>query len=145
MRANIRDIINATGCNEPEAVKIETHINEGFMLDWSECEMSELNKVAVEVHAKLFKTDNARSTANRLCSEFCKKLSIEIGDTNLHEVVNRNRLESDKKICHSHDFCDANMVMEDAFKSLFGKDSGDDDIHLINAAWDEAKLYEFDL
>jgi len=50
MRANIKDIINEVGCTEKRAEKIEQHINDNWLLDWSECEMSELNQTAREVN-----------------------------------------------------------------------------------------------
>ena len=53
MRGNIRDIIAATGCTEQQANTIEQHINEGWLLDWSECTMRQLNKVARMVATSL--------------------------------------------------------------------------------------------
>lgn len=37
-----------------------------------------------------------------------------------HEVVERNRIQKDPRICHSHDFCDANVVMSNAFEATLG-------------------------
>ena len=51
MRANIRDIIKATNCTEENAHEIETRINDGWLLDWSECTMAQLNRVARQVDA----------------------------------------------------------------------------------------------
>ena len=48
--------------------------------------------------------------------------------------------------CHSHDFCDANMVMDAAWRRVFGSGpDGDDDEHgrLWGMAWDLAKAAEF--
>jgi len=52
MRANIRDIIKATNCTENAANEIEARINEGWLLDWSECTMQQLFKVARQVDAE---------------------------------------------------------------------------------------------
>ena len=54
MRGNIRDIIAATKCDEAQANQIEQEINNEWLLDWSECSMSQLNKVAKQVAARLF-------------------------------------------------------------------------------------------
>lgn len=80
------------------------------------------------------------------------------------EMRIRNREYDDPHICASHDFCDANMAMEEAFENLFGRESEtsfethydaatgqhvaddpaaearcDADVTLWNAAWGYAK------
>jgi hypothetical protein len=58
----------------------------------------------------------------------------------------RNERETDPGICHSHDFCDANEVMLEAFKVFIAGDdvmtgivTGDrDTVSLWNKAWDYA-------
>jgi len=54
MRANIRDIIKAANCTEEQANKIEQEINNQWLLDWSECSMSELKSAAVKVYYQLY-------------------------------------------------------------------------------------------
>lgn len=34
----------------------------------------------------------------------------------MQELVQLTRIEQDKTICHSHDYCDANMAMLEAFE-----------------------------
>lgn len=53
MRINIKDIIDAVGCTEDKANNIEEYINNFNLLDWSECEMSELREAALEAHKAL--------------------------------------------------------------------------------------------
>lgn len=55
---------------------------------------------------------------------FLRELRNQIGSDKYAEVVVRNRAEDNPLVCHSHDFCDANMVMA--------------------AAWEQAGLPEFD-
>src|SRR5687768_5328662 len=38
----------------------------------------------------------------------------------LEEVVKRNKVRSHPSVCHSHDFCDANVAMSEAFEKLLG-------------------------
>ena len=38
----------------------------------------------------------------------------------MQKVRRLNRTEKDKSICHSHDFCDANMAMDEAFQQVLG-------------------------
>ena len=60
MRKNTIDIMAATNCNENQAFEIELRINDDWLLDWSECEMSELHKVAQRIHNELTEADHYR-------------------------------------------------------------------------------------
>lgn len=83
--------------------------------------------------------------------DFAMRLSMEIGDDNLREAVQRNALPNYKGCCASHDFCDANMVMLDSMRAwgyeVFTAEGfmDDDQTRIMNAAWDQAKLYNFDI
>ncbi len=63
------------------------------------------------------------------------------------EEVNRlNREEYGPNVCASHDFCDANMPMAEAFESLFGREPdliSDTDFNIWAEAWDLAKAKGF--
>jgi hypothetical protein len=57
------------------------------------------------------------------------------------EMRKRNAVQTDSAICHSHDFCDANMAMCEAFESVTGRTPDVDDeaiSKLWNDAWDIA-------
>lgn len=75
----------------------------------------------------------------QLAARFKKFLIDEIGPEKYAETIELNRQETDKNICHSHDFCDANMVMLEAVKS-FGLDEDqamEVMLHesIVNEAW----------
>lgn len=57
------------------------------------------------------------------------------------EIIKLNADEPSPSICHSHDFCDANMVMADAFAKTFKQEFVIDDFHCAvwNQAWTQAK------
>lgn len=62
------------------------------------------------------------------------------------QVRNLNAKETNKSICHSHDFCDANEAMIQAWQSLtsLDLDCGDDGhAELMNKAWDISKSAGF--
>lgn len=63
-------------------------------------------------------------TAADIAARFASLLCAEIGAADFREVVRRNRTPRYRNSCScaSHDFCDANMVMLDAFAS-FGIDA----------------------
>lgn len=79
----------------------------------------------------------------KLAREFSRLLSEELPEEDLEKLVElteaRNMSGIDTDICHSHDFCDANMVMVEAYENIVGPwlnvlpDSKDMD--LINEAW----------
>ncbi len=51
-----------------------------------------------------------------VANRFVTLLRAEVGRKNFAEVRRRNRAETDLAICHSHDFCDANVLMNLAVK-----------------------------
>lgn len=53
MRANIRDIINATKCDEDTAKKVEQKMNELWLVDWSQDSMAKIKKAAKYAHSLL--------------------------------------------------------------------------------------------
>ena len=60
-------------------------------------------------------------------------------------VIAKNREEQTPLVCHSHDYCDANMAMLEAFE-LFGLDPCLQDQELVelwNTAWSVAAKMEF--
>lgn len=77
-------------------------------------------------------------TAKALADEFAALLCLEIGRANLEKVVRLNPTYGEA--CAAHDFCDANMVMLDAFVAMVPGVDADDIIQRddLNALWDEA-------
>ena len=54
------------------------------------------------------------------------------------EVVRRNAAQPDPSICHSHDYCDANMAMAEAWEMLSTVPCGADCPDAVNAIWSAA-------
>lgn len=84
-----------------------------------------------------------------LARAFSDTLREWIGAEALAEVVTRNRMRASALVCHSHDFCDANMAMMEACEAVglrvWGDDGEmtDDAVDAINGAWAEADRAEF--
>ncbi len=93
-----------------------------------------------------------------LAEEFAHELLSEIGKKNMCEVIRKNHQADYEGCCASHDFCDANMVMNEAFVEIYGRepifeeinhapldlnDNYNQDSSIWNEAWDTAKLHEF--
>ncbi|MEN9317371.1 MAG: hypothetical protein RIS35_3764 [Pseudomonadota bacterium] len=98
--------------------------------------------------------------APKIARQFVLNLIDDIGAGKIPLVVYRNSKESDPNVCHSQDFCDANMTMDSAFSDCgfacgsdaFDGTKTDEEIEAIydrispvwNAAWALAKAAEFD-
>lgn len=85
----------------------------------------------------------ATETTVALAHRFAGNLLIDIGMDNLRKVIERNDAETYRGVCHSHDFCDANMTMAAAFEAVVGREPigdgvSDADLALWNSAWDHA-------
>jgi hypothetical protein len=97
-----------------------------------------------------FKKITTPEQANELAAEFSKQMLRCLGVEKLREAVRRNDKERDKRICHTHDFCDANEVMIDAMDELGyelddGEDDGEDNCDGINMAWGIASANKFNI
>lgn len=89
--------------------------------------------------------------AEELAHEFARVLRKHIGIRKLREVVRINRERNDST-CASHDYCDSNMTMLEAFENVAGRemDLDDDttpryeaDNNAFNKAWSQAKHNNF--
>lgn len=80
-----------------------------------------------------------------LSVQFSEDLSTDIGPKTLAYAAALNRADSNTNVCHSHDFCDANMVMHGSFITVLDRDPTQDDQYLIDSAWNEAKEFNFNL
>jgi|SRR5215467_2903131 len=105
---------------------------------------------ATEADATAYLNDKVRMISNRFVTVLRHWLTAD----EWNEMASRNAAEPDgASVCHSHDFCDANMAMHEAFTEVMGRepfllDDGDDpvrvaqhdaDIEMFNAAWEQAK------
>lgn len=74
-----------------------------------------------------------------------ERLSFE----ELHAVRAKNRTPAYSNCCATHDYCDANMLMLEAYSRCTGIPENDielgDNINVFNKAWDIAKAREFRL
>lgn len=82
-----------------------------------------------------------------LAVEFCDAMRKALTPEQMRQVVERNDTETDPGVCHSHDFCDANIVLHEVFMR-HGIDSTKEDapsawVDLWNRTWDLAKARGF--
>lgn len=57
----------------------------------------------------------------RIAAAFRRGLLADIGASPLREADERNNAETDPRVCHTHDYCDANEYMADAFAEVMGR------------------------
>lgn len=80
-----------------------------------------------------------------VATRFVEVLEEWLSPEEMAEVRERNADEDDKLVCHSHDFCDANMAMLEAIEEVCNVTAADvcgqidADTALWSAAWDLAK------
>lgn len=90
-----------------------------------------------------------------VAKKFSKVLKKWLGKVKMQEVVRLNK-ENNDSCCASHDFCDANMAMDEAFTKVMGRSfefnfeeltekeaQNSADTDLMNEAWDIAKANDF--
>lgn len=68
---------------------------------------------------------------------FVEQLRADLTPEQFAEMQNLNST-ADDGVCHSHDYCDANMTMADAFEQVVGREidtQDDDDRALWSSAW----------
>lgn len=93
---------------------------------------------------------------NRLAREFSYQVCgyfIDDGPLDSNEdfqaILERNRAEPNPSICHTHDFCDANILMSNAWEETFPHEPfcAQNGFHaeLWSAAWEQARKAEFQL
>lgn len=82
------------------------------------------------------------SQVPQIAQAFVRKLREYLSPEQWAEMAQLNREESNPDICHSHDFCDSNVFIADAFEEVMGREvdlQSEADVDLLNAAWDHAK------
>lgn len=87
--------------------------------------------------------------ARTLAREFSASLRALLSPEEIELVIARNAAEKDPNICHSHDFCDANVVLLDVFLA-HGMDPADEGGmekwgNLWDETWTLAKGIGFDV
>ena len=79
----------------------------------------------------------------RLARAFGEQVQSTFRVDTFREICDRNKGQyADSDICATHDFCDANMAMAQAFKDVTGRDADGDnggDATLWNDAWELAR------
>lgn len=89
----------------------------------------------------------------KLARAFGEQMQGALTTSQFRAMCDANKCETNIGICHSHDYCDANMEMLVAFEETYGRNPldgrGDEggmneaDTQLWNDAWTVAKAAEF--
>lgn len=90
------------------------------------------------------KAAHEQALATVIARAFAEILREWLSAEEMAEVLVRNAAETNPNICHSHDFCDPNMAMLEAFMSATEFDDPPADNVLWVAAWDLARAAGFD-
>lgn len=89
--------------------------------------------------------ENRKSDIVKLSKEFGKVIQSWLDKEEIKAVNEKNALykaTGDEGICATHNYCDANMAMDEAFENAFGyspfENGIDDSVELWNGAWSMA-------
>lgn len=86
---------------------------------------------------------NTESNVKKLSDTFVQLLKENMSAAEFEKIKKLNNAETDKRLCHSHDFTDANAVMLSAFEKCFAEIEfnfdNENHIDLFNKAWSLAK------
>jgi hypothetical protein len=77
-----------------------------------------------------------------LANDFDIRIKTALGDVDYTLAIEENATETNPGICHTHDHCDANVVMAEAFKHVAGYEidlQSSYDAQLWNDAWNQWK------
>jgi hypothetical protein len=91
--------------------------------------------------------NNDAVVIEQLAKKFGEVLQEWLSAEEMKTIIQRNKSGVySEDVCASHDFCDANMAMDESFlRVLFRNASGssDHDIYLWDSAWKMAKAADF--
>lgn len=87
----------------------------------------------------------SRDLCTAIAQSFVDNLAAFVGDDNMAVIAQRNADERVPGVCHTHDFADANVFMDAAFKMHGVQDDGVHGLHIVDrthdwdAAWGEGR------
>lgn len=88
------------------------------------------------------------TTTEALSAEFSRLVIQYLTPQTLDEVNAKNLTEDYNGCCATHDYADANMIMDEAFASLMGKEmdlQNVDEVRLWNEAWTLSRKNKFQI
>jgi hypothetical protein len=138
----------------PKLSKVLSYIDKAVPKEMCDCGATSTGSNMHSTWCKGVKPAEASSQEiEKLAKKFSELLRSDHTAEEMEEVIEKNRehkANGDNGICATHDICDANMVMLDAFKSVTGREpsfltdsENEADMPLWNKAWELAKANEF--
>ena len=89
----------------------------------------------------------APPTLDSLAMEFCDALRATLTPEQMEQVAALNSAATSSAVCHSHDFCDANLVLYEVFMRHSMDPVSEEGMERHGALWDQvwnlAKSREF--
>jgi len=134
-----------------------TKLNESYLVgiyspdgdEWLNDEKPSITAAIEWCDARLKETESGSlesATVNAIAERFAIELQAELSEKQFAEIKRRNATEQySHGSCASHDFCDANVVMENAWNRIAHSDLGkvdpESETHqrIWNLAWDTAR------
>lgn len=89
---------------------------------------------------------SAKSTYERISDAFSKEVQEALTPEQIAEVIAKNNTDEYQGVCATHDYVDANMLMDAAFKSVTKREidlQNKNDVELWGWAWNLSKNRSF--
>ena len=86
--------------------------------------LGEILQAPIDLLSEMAVDEKARESVEPLAAAFLEIMGEQTTEDEREEIDGRNRQEPNPNVCHSHDFLDANMVMEEAFQRVMGRGCG---------------------
>lgn len=101
-------------------------------------------------------TNNSTELINQLSDEFSRLIVASFTPDQLAETIAKNHTPDYAGCCATHDYCDSNMVMNEAFENVMNREfiffddekpetqeQHREDCHLFDSAWILSKSKDF--
>lgn len=116
-----REFVRLADAGVRPAVVLGQHREEGQWLENVHAARALLAKMGVRSNSGGETWGDYAKLTERIADEFGGLLIKAIGAGKYSEVLKLNQAEGARGVCHSHDFCDANEVMAEAFAIAIGR------------------------
>jgi len=78
----------------------------------------------------------------KISNAFNNKMREWLDDDEFNSLIKKTKSQTDPNVCHTHDYCDANVIMDECFVEILGREhdcASQTDADIWNDAWTLSK------
>lgn len=117
---------------------------EGMIIWWKQYSALEGRNFTNSAHFSSYDLIGNKTFA--VSNKFSKLINESFSKKELKETIAKNKTAEYENCCATQDYCDANMIMDEAFTQVIGHEidlQNDEDLQIWNEAWDLSKASDF--